>query len=136
VRLRTAATVEREGTGQLAEQMLPALLGAATLERREAVVRRVRSMVQSAPPAAVAWASRAMAARPDSFEVLRATDVPALVVVGDQDVLSPVEQAEQMADALPQGRLAVVPEAGHLSALEDPQAFAAVVTGFLDDLDG
>lgn len=96
---------------------------------------RVRGLVAGAPPAAVAWASRAMAARPDSFEVLRGTDVPAVVVVGDQDVLSPVAQAQEMADALPQGRLAVVPEAGHLSAIEDPEAFGAVVTGFLDELD-
>jgi pimeloyl-ACP methyl ester carboxylesterase len=77
-----------------------------------------------------------MAARPDSFEVLRGTDVPALVVVGEQDVLSPVAQAQQMADALPQGRLAVVQEAGHLTAVEDPQAFGAVLTGFLSGLGG
>lgn len=135
-RLRTAEAVERDGTGPLAETMLPALLGATTLERRAAVAGRVRGLVTAAPPAAVAWASRAMAERPDSFDVLRATDVPALVVVGEQDVLSPEAQAQAMADALPQGRLVVVPEAGHLSAVEDPQAFDAAVTGFLDELSG
>ena len=134
-RLRTAETVERDGTGALAETMLPALLGATTLERRAAVAGRVRGLVSAAPAPAVAWASRAMAARPDSLETLRATDVPALVVVGEQDTLSPVAQAQEMVDALPQGRLAVVPEAGHLSAVEDPEAFGAVVTGFLDEID-
>ena len=133
-RQRTAETVEREGTAQLAETMLPALLGATTLERRSAVVGRVRGLVASAPPAAVAWASRAMAERPESFDVLRAVAVPALVVVGEQDTLSPVAQAQEMVDALPHGRLAVVPEAGHLSAVEDPKAFGAEVTGFLDEL--
>jgi pimeloyl-ACP methyl ester carboxylesterase len=133
VRLRTADTVEREGVGELADTMLPALLGASSLERRPAVAGRVRGLVSAAPPSAVGWASRAMAARPDSFDVLRTTAVPALVVVGDEDTLSPVSQAQQMADALPQGRLVVVPEAGHLSALEDPEAFAAAVTGFLDE---
>ena len=136
VRLRTAETVEREGTAQLAEQMLPALLGRTTLERRAEVAARVRGLVAAAPPAAVAWASRAMAARPDSFDVLRTVDVPALVVVGDEDALSPVDAAQAMVDALPHGRLAVVPEAGHLSAVEDPEAFGAVVTGFLDELGG
>ena len=135
VRLRTAETVETEGTALLAEQMLPALLGATTLERRAAVAGRVRGLVAAAPPAAVAWASRAMAARPDSLETLGSVQVPALVVVGDQDALSPVETARAMVDALPHGRLAVVPEAGHLSAIEDPEAFGAVVTGFLDELD-
>jgi pimeloyl-ACP methyl ester carboxylesterase len=133
-RLRTAETVERQGTGQLAETMLPALLGATSRERRPEVVTRVRGWVEQAPPATVAWASRAMAARPDSFAVLRATDVPALVVVGEQDVLSPVAQAQEMAEALPQGRLALVRDAGHLSAVEDPEAFGAVVAAFLGEL--
>ena len=130
-RLRTAETVEREGTAQLADTMLPALLGRTSLEARPEVVDRVRRWVGAATPATVAWASRAMAARPDAFEVLRATDVPALVIVGDQDVLSPVALAREMADALPQGRLLVVPEAGHLSAVEDPEAFGAGVNDFL-----
>jgi pimeloyl-ACP methyl ester carboxylesterase len=116
-RLRTAEAAEREGTAQLADQVLPALLGGTSLDRRLGVVARVRDLVAAAPPATVAWASRAMAGRPDSF-----------------DVLSPVAQAQQMADALPQGRLVVVPEAGHLSAVEDPEAFGAAVTAFLDEL--
>ena len=49
VRLRTAETVESEGTAQLAEQMLPALLGATTLERRPGVAGRVRGLVAAAP---------------------------------------------------------------------------------------
>ncbi len=133
-RLRTAESAERHGTGELATTMLPALLGRTSLEGRPQVVEQVRGWVDAAAPATVAWASRAMAARPDSFAVLRAADVPALVVVGEQDVLSPVAQAQEMADALPQGRLAVLPGAGHLSAVEDPAAFSAVVTGFLDRL--
>lgn len=132
-RLRTAEGAERDGTAGLADTMLPALLGRTSLEQRAQVVERVRGWVDAAPPATVAWASRAMAARPDSSDVLRATDVPALVVVGEQDVLSPVSQAQEMADALPQGRLLVVPEAGHLSAVEDPEAFGAGVTGFLEE---
>lgn len=133
-RLRTAEAVERDGTDALAETMLPVLLGATTLATRAAVAGRVRGLVAAAPAPAVAWASRAMAARPDSFEVLRATDVPALVVVGEEDALSPVAQAQEMVDALPQGRLAVLPGAGHLTAVEDPAAFAAAVGGFLDEL--
>ncbi|CAN5267701.1 alpha/beta hydrolase [soil metagenome] len=135
-RLRTAETVEQDGTAALAETMLPALLGTSTLERRAAVAGRVRGLVTAAPAAAVAWASRAMAERPDSAEVLRTTDFPALVVVGDQYALSPVEQAQQLVDALPQGRLVVLPDAGHLTAVEDPDAFADAVVAFLQELPG
>jgi pimeloyl-ACP methyl ester carboxylesterase len=76
-----------------------------------------------------------MAARPDSFDALRAFDRPALVIVGAEDVLSPPPDAEAMVAALPQARLAVMPEAGHLTAVETPEAFNAEVAGFVAGLD-
>lgn len=133
-RLRIAEDVERDGSGVLVDQVLPNLLGRTTSEQRPEVVSRVRSMVEAAPPASAAWAQRAMAARPASFDVLSATDVPALVVVGDEDTLSPPDDARAMADALPQGRLVVLPGAGHLSSIEVPDAFAEAVAEFVEGL--
>jgi pimeloyl-ACP methyl ester carboxylesterase len=98
------------------------------------VAGRVKALVQAAPATAVAWAQRAMADRPDSLESLRAVSVPALVVVGDEDVLSPPEDAHQMVEALPDGQLAVLAGAGHLSAVETPEAFAEAVAAYLGRL--
>jgi pimeloyl-ACP methyl ester carboxylesterase len=134
-RLRIADELDRDPASPvLVDDVLPALLGAATTSGRPMVAGRVRGLVQAAPAPAAAWAQRAMADRPDSFDVLRGVDVPALVLVGDQDALSPLSDAQAMADALPQGRLRVLPEAGHLSSLETPDAFNAAVVGLLDDL--
>jgi pimeloyl-ACP methyl ester carboxylesterase len=133
-RLRIADAVLADGTGVLVDEVLPALLGATTAASRPVVSGRVRGLLQSAPPQAVAWAQRAMAARPDSFDVLRSADVPALVVVGDEDQLSPVADAQAMVDALPQGRLAVLPGSGHLTAVEVPDTFNLALTRFLADL--
>jgi pimeloyl-ACP methyl ester carboxylesterase len=134
-RERIAVAVESdESSTVLVDEVLPALLGSTTAASRPLVSGRVRGLVQAAPAAAVAWAQRAMAARPDSLDTLRAFDRPALVVVGAEDVLSPPADAEAMAAALPQARLAVVPEAGHLTAVETPEAFNAEVAGFLTEL--
>lgn len=95
------------------------------------VFGRVKGLVQSAPPGAVAWAQRAMAARPDSFDTLSALKVPLLVVVGEEDELSPPAEAEAMARAVPDGRLEIIPKAGHLSAVEQPEAFNTAITEFL-----
>jgi pimeloyl-ACP methyl ester carboxylesterase len=131
-RERIAAAVEAdEESTVLVDDVLPTLLGATTVASRPLVAGRVRGLVQAAPAPAVAWAQRAMAARPDSFDVLRAYAGPALVVVGAEDALSPPADAEAMAEALPDARLAVVPEAGHLTAVETPEAFNAEVTGLL-----
>jgi pimeloyl-ACP methyl ester carboxylesterase len=118
------------GTAALAGSV-PSLVGETTERERPAVVERVRAMVTAEPPAAVAWAQHAMAARPDSFDTLRALAVPALVVVGEEDRRSPLADARAMADALPAARLVTLPGCGHLSAVEDPPAFAAAVRAFL-----
>jgi pimeloyl-ACP methyl ester carboxylesterase len=75
-----------------------------------------------------------MAARVDSFDVLRALDVPTLVIVGEEDGLTPVAESEAIAGAVPGARLVVLPRTGHLSALEDADGFNAAVRDFLAEL--
>jgi pimeloyl-ACP methyl ester carboxylesterase len=134
-RLAMADTLESESSSRaLLELVFPKLLGATTVARRPEVADRVRSAVAAASPRAAAWAQRAMAARPDSFDTLRATSVPALVVVGEEDVLCPPPDAAAMAAAISGATLAVVPESGHLSPIEAPDAVIEVVSGFLDQL--
>lgn len=118
----------------LLEELYPKLVGETTKRTRPDVVARVTSWVQSAPAPAAVWAQRAMAARPDSSETLRQVAVPALVLVGDEDEQSPPADAEAMASVLPDSRLVVIPSAGHLSAVEAPQAFNAAVQHFLTEL--
>ncbi len=131
-RERIAATVLADAsTDVVLAEVVPMLLGETTVRTRPAVVDRVRSWAAAARPEAVAWAQRAMAARPDSFAVLRSADVPALVVVGAEDRLSSVDDAQAMADALPQGRLVVLEGAGHLTPVEVPDAFAGALTAHL-----
>ncbi|WP_433253215.1 alpha/beta fold hydrolase [Streptosporangium sp. CA-135522] len=135
-RERIAAAVLDEGTSILLEEVLPALIGVTTAQRRAMVFGRVRGLVQSAPPKAVAWAQRAMAARPDSFDTLRGLKVPALVIVGEEDKLTPPADAETMVETVPDGRLVVIEKAGHLSAIEQPEAFNRAVIGFIAELAG
>jgi len=131
-RERIAARLQAERTTDaLVEEVLPTLLGPTTVRDRFTVVARVRELVRAADPDAAAWAQRAMAARPDSHDTLRAADVPALVVRGAEDGLSTAEDVQAMVTALPQGRLAELAGVGHLSAVEDPAAFTAALQQFL-----
>ncbi|MEU4230309.1 alpha/beta fold hydrolase [Nonomuraea sp. NPDC026600] len=131
-RERIAKAVLSDGSAVLVSEVLPALIGPTTKERRAMVFGRVKGLVQSAPPGAVAWAQRAMAGRPDSFDTLAALKVPLLVVVGEEDELATVADAEAMARAVPDGRLEIIPKAGHLTAVEQPEAFNAAVAEFLN----
>jgi pimeloyl-ACP methyl ester carboxylesterase len=111
----------------------PLLLGATTRARRPDLVDQIMTMTKAAAPEAVAWAQRAIAARPDSLPVLRSTDVPAVVVTGEEDELVSLEEATSTADALPRGRLITVPGAGHLQPLEAPHYVTDLLTTLLDD---
>lgn len=121
-RLRVADEVEAAGSVDPVRGMVDVLLGETTRSARPAVLGRVAGWIGEQDPARVAWAQRAMAARPDRTDVLRAFDGPVTVVVGDEDAVTGVDAAEQMVAAAPRGLLVVVPRVGHLSAVEDPAA--------------
>ena len=121
--------IEEGVSGWLAESMLPGLLG----ENAGADVRdTVRDMIDSQPPAGVAWGARAMATRPDSADVLAAARVPALVVVGEEDSLTPPDVAGAMAGVLPDAELVAVPGAGHLAPLERPADVSEAILRWWD----
>ena len=131
-RERVATTLLEERTPRvLLEELLPKVLGATTRGQRPGVVEAVRAIVGSVDVEGAAWAQRAMAARPDSSEDLVAARVPALVVVGAEDELSPPADAQAMAQALPDAELVVIPQAGHLAAVEDPGSFAEALGRWL-----
>ncbi|MDQ0376930.1 alpha/beta fold hydrolase [Amycolatopsis thermophila] len=126
-----AGRAEAEGVGGwLAEAMLPNLVSASTRETRPDVVESLRGLIDSQQGAGVAWAARAMAARPDSTELLTAADVPAVVIVGEEDGLTPPDAAQALAEALPKGELVVVPQAGHLTPLEAPAMVSEAILGW------
>ncbi|MQY06771.1 alpha/beta fold hydrolase [Actinomadura macrotermitis] len=130
-RLRQAERLEREATVRvLVDEVLPGLVGPTTYRQRALVYGRVRGLVQATPARAAAWAQRAMAARGEAFETLRGLKVPALVMIGAEDVLATEDEARAMADALPNAELLVIPRAGHLIPVEQPDLFNQAVAEF------
>ncbi|HVX47470.1 MAG TPA: alpha/beta hydrolase [Mycobacteriales bacterium] len=127
-RERIAAAVESGDRDVLRRDVLPTLIAA---DAASAVRDRVAALIDAAPAAAVAWAQRAMAGRPDSLPVLRSFRGPALVIRGSQDGLSTGEDAAAMAAAVPDARSVEIAGSGHLSAMERPAEFAAAVRDFL-----
>ncbi len=128
------ALVNESGPRVVIEQMLPKLLGADTVARRPAVAEEVRAIGAAQPAAAIADALRAMRDRPDATPGLSAVSVPTLVVVGEQDALTPPMKAEELGRAIRGAKVQVIPGAGHMANLEDPEAFNAAVRAFLGRL--
>ncbi len=130
-----AATAREQGAEAIAEAMLPKVLGASTLAGSPATVERVRAMMAATPVAGIVGAVGAMRDRPDSTSMLPGlSGVPTLVIVGDEDELTPPAQARAMADAIPGASLVVIRSAGHLPTMEGPVETTDALLAFLDGL--
>jgi len=124
--------VQQQGSGAVADEMIPKLLGETTRRTRPDVVERVRALVLSNSPEAIAGAIRALIARPDSTPLLSTIHCPALILVGDEDLVTPKATADEMHDGIAGSKLAVISGAGHLSNLEQPDAFNDALARFLE----
>ncbi len=124
--------VEAHGSVAQVEAMLPRVVGATTHAQRPGVVSEFRRTGLSQDKAAVVAGLVALRDRPDARPGLAAIDVPTLVVVGDEDTLTPPSCAEALAAGIRGAKLVVLPGAGHLSNLETPDAFNAALLDFLD----
>ncbi len=128
------AVLDREGASGVAREMMPKLLGTTTLDTRPDVEPFVRRLIKQQSPGAVRGAVQRMMSRPDSMSTIAALMVPTLIIAGDEDVLTPQDDAGKMAAALPMAELVVLPRTGHLSNLEQPQLFNDTLRAFLSRL--
>ncbi len=133
-RLKAAETVEREGPEQFIEGMLQRVLGESTRRNRLDMVERARNMMRKMTVSGIAAVQRGMAERPDSTPTLATIDVPALVIVGNEDVATPRSEAEIIARGIRGSRLAVVPGAGHYVPLERSEEMHGLVREFLQGI--
>jgi 3-oxoadipate enol-lactonase len=130
-RLDSAEKAEREGASAVADDTLPLLLGRSTIEHKPEVVSRVRGMIEANSPAGIAAAQRGMAERPDSTYILAGIDRPTLIIVGSEDSLTPVAEAEALRNGIPHSQLCLIKDAGHLTNLEQPAEFNSALSEFL-----
>ena len=121
-----------KGSTAVAEAMMPGMVGKSTREKNAGLVDAIFQMMQNAPVDGIVGALEAMMARPDSAATLGTIDVPTLVLVGDEDTLTPTAEARAMHQLIRGSRLEVLTGAGHVANLEQPSAFNHVVSEFVE----
>jgi len=130
-RKRMLGLVHEKGSGAVADEMLPKLLGEETRRTQPAVAARVRDLVLANSTAAIAGAVTALMTRPDSTPLLSSIHCPTLVVVGEGDAITPPNLSRAMSEAIAGSALEVIPHAGHLASIEQPAAFNQTLARFL-----
>jgi 3-oxoadipate enol-lactonase len=128
------ALVDREGASGVAREMMPKLLGKTTHESNSDAESFVRRLIKQQSPVAIRGAIHRMMHRPDSTPLLAQVSVPTLVITGAEDEMIPVEESRRIASGIRGAKLVIIPGAGHLANLEQPEAFNAALNGFLTAL--
>ena len=125
------ALARSRGSGAVADAQISGMVGRTTREKHPDIADAVHRMLAMAPVAGVVGALEAMMNRPDSTPTLATIDVPTLIIVGDEDVLTPPREARAMHERVAGSRLEILAGAGHVSNVERPAAFNHVATEFL-----
>jgi pimeloyl-ACP methyl ester carboxylesterase len=124
------ATAEREGVAHAQKLLMPSLVHKARLADR-ALVDTVLQMAVDTGLEAFQRQEAAIIGRPDNRPLLPAIRCPTLVLVGEQDALTPPELAREIAAGIPGATLKIVPDCGHLSTLERPEAVSGALRAWL-----
>jgi pimeloyl-ACP methyl ester carboxylesterase len=130
-RMKSARKAESEGAAAIADDMVPVAFADATRETQPDIVQRMRAITEANSPRGIASAQRGMAARLDSRDLLGKMDFPVLIIVGSEDKLTPVKDSEALRDAIQGAEFKIIESAGHLSNMERPEEFNAILMDFL-----
>ncbi len=126
-----AQSIGWEGADKLAESMLPKLFSPLTRERQPNLIAETCEVMAKTDPRAIAAVLLGMSQRKDFTSALTSIDIPTLLICGEHDAISPPDEMQGIADAMPHGELIRIAEAGHLAPLEQPAAVNAAITAFL-----
>jgi len=126
-----AQRVESNGVESVSSILINRMLTKETLKTHPEIKIRGQRMILEASAKGIASSSRAMGKRKDSTSVLSTITVPTLIIVGDEDRVTPVVFSEEMHSLIPNSVLEIIPNAGHLSNLDNPTAFTKALINFL-----
>jgi 3-oxoadipate enol-lactonase len=130
-RRKMADRVLAEGPHVAADALIPKLFAPATFQQQPQIVEATRQVILQTRPDGIAAALRGMAERPDVTARLGEFDVPALLIGGQHDAISPADEMRQIAAKMPDARFVEIANAGHMAPLEQPAAVNAAMREYL-----
>lgn len=126
--------VNEKGVAFIVDGMLPKIVSPKTSQNNPLLVNKIRGIMMETSVNGVIGALQGMRDRPDSTSQLSQIKCPALVVHGADDQLIPVSEAEKMKQIIPDSRLVVIPGAGHLVNMEQPEKYNQAIRDFINQL--
>ena len=127
-------TARSGGSKPIAATMLPKMITAESQKNRPQLAQQVNAIMEACPPITIEYALAAMRDRNDYRDCLPSVAEPTLIIVGDNDPITPPAIAETMHKAIPHSKLVVVKGAAHLSTMEQPEQVNQAIRQFLSSM--
>ncbi len=133
-RMEMAGLVVRKGVASFADRMLPRLFSKQSVETNASIVKDARRTIEAMSPIGIIGGLKGLADRSDSTPLLDEIRVPTLIIVGEKDELTTVDDAKRMASKIVGSKLVIVPNAAHISTLEQPEKVTSAIQTFLREI--
>ena len=130
-RFGVIGAVKRTGSEAFANDFAKAVFSPGAESRVPGAVKLIKSIIGHTPPLSIAGNQLALASRTDTTASLASIKIPVLILVGEHDLTTPVAASEAMHARIPGSRFFVIPNAAHMSNLENPEVFNATLMEFL-----
>lgn len=130
-RYEAIRTVKKEGSARFADDFVQLLFARESFTRKPEAVELIRTIIRRTPPLSIAGTLLALASRTDTTGSLGKISLPVLIIVGEHDVITPPASSRSLHERIRKSELHVVPDAGHMTNLENPEFFNEKLLGFL-----
>jgi len=127
-------SVKANGVKAYAEGFVKSVFAPQTFANNKAAVEKIRRIIQSNSSLGICGALLALASRTETTEALSGIKVPTLILVGEHDALTPPSASQEMRNKIPNSEIHVIPNAAHMSNLENSKEFNKQLLDFLGRL--
>ncbi len=125
-------TIRNDGVKAFADNFLKSIFAQDSFDKRPEAVRKIRTTIENTSPDTLCSTLIALAARTDTTETLTKINVPTLILVGKNDQLTPPAAAQGMANRIRDAQIHILPDAAHMSNLENPEEFNSYLRNFFE----
>jgi 3-oxoadipate enol-lactonase len=133
-RARQIQIIKSSGIHRFADDFLKSIFSEKTFLRLPNIVEMIKNVILKTSPLSLASTLIALAARTDTTPVLSKISVPTLILIGENDTLTTPKDAEEMKNKIPKSEYHIIPDAAHMSNLENTAAFNKHLFDFLDKI--
>lgn len=133
-RTKSIASIKERGLTEFASAFVKNVFFKDSYEENLKIIDKIKSVILSTSSQTVTGTLKALAERKDMCFSLREILVPALILVGEEDTITPLTESQRMKDNIPGSKLFIIPKAGHMSNLDQPELFNEYLNNFLSEI--